>query len=59
MSEELPTEYHLLDKATWKEIKQKSGSGKGKDPVVLPSGYVYAGKDNVGKEVRLYVKEAQ
>jgi hypothetical protein len=57
MSEEIPSECHVLNKDNWLEIKQKSGAGKGQDPVVLSSGYVYAGKEHVGKEVRLYVKK--
>lgn len=57
MDDKLPDEFHVLDKAVWKQIKQLQGSGKGNDPVVMSSGYVYAGKNNVGKEVRLFVKE--
>lgn len=57
MSDKLPEECFVLNKENWVEIKQKSGSGKGQDPVVLQSGYVYAGKEFVGREVRLYVKE--
>jgi len=57
MSDELPEECFVLNKANWVEIKQKSGSGKGQDPVVLASGYVYAGKEYVGIECRLYVKK--
>jgi len=57
MSEELPNEFHILDKATWKEVKQRQGAGKGQNPVVLDSGYIYAGKDNKGKEARVFVRE--
>lgn len=57
MSDELPSEFHVLNKAKWIEIKQKSGACKGQDPVVLSSGYVYAGKEFVGRECRLYVKK--
>lgn len=56
---ELPSEFHLLDKTVWKEIRVKQGVAKGQHPVVLDSGYVYAGKENVGKEARLYVKETK
>lgn len=52
-------EFHGLNKADWHEIKQKSGSGKGKDPVVLPSGYVYAGKEYVGRNARLFVEKLE
>lgn len=55
--DELPSEFIVLNKAKWITIKQKSGSGKGKDPVVLASGYVYAGKEHVGKECRLFVEK--
>jgi len=53
---ELPDEYHLLNKATFTEIFQKQGSGKGQHPVVLASGYVYVGKEHKGKETRVFVK---
>lgn len=56
---EMIREFHGLNKAAWIEIKQKSGSGKGQDPVVLPSGYVYAGKEFVGREARLYVEKVE
>lgn len=54
--DKLPEECFVLNKANWNEVKQKTGSGKGKNPVVLESGYVYAGKENIGKEARLFVR---
>lgn len=58
MSEsELPSEFHLLDKAAWKEIKQRQGAMKGQDPIVLESGYVYVGKDLKGQTAKVFIKE--
>jgi hypothetical protein len=57
VTEEIPNEFHLLDKNAWTEIKQKRGAYKGQNPVVLDSGYVYVGVEFKGKEARVYVKE--
>jgi hypothetical protein len=56
-NENLPNEFHVLDKATWREVKVRQGTEKGKDPKVLDSGYVYVGKDCKGKETRVFVKD--
>lgn len=57
MTDELPSEYIVLNKTDWKEIFLKQGAGKGQNPVVLSSGYVYVGKEYTGKEARVFVKE--
>jgi hypothetical protein len=58
MSEDqLPSEFHILDKSIWNEVRVRQGTAKGQHPIVLDSGYIYAGRDLKGKEARVYVRE--
>lgn len=48
--------YFQLDLEEWEQVTGERGDKKGKNPVISPNGTVYADKNRVGEEVRLFVR---
>lgn len=48
--------FFLLDLEEWEEITGERGDKKGQHPIISKNGTVYADKNRIGEEVRLFVR---